>query len=929
MASTLPLRKASRLSPVALACMTLVMASELAHAQQTAATQTITVTGIRRGIESSIATKRNADGIMEVISAEDIGKLPNTSIAESLASLPGLAGQMVGGRVQTVQIRGLSGDFAGTLLNGRQMVSTGDNRAVEFDQFPAELINKVLIYKTPEARVVGGGLSGTIDMLAVRPLDMSARAVVLNARLEKNSNGQLNANTSVKGQRFSASYIDQFADRTFGVALGFAHLDTPTQELHYKAWGYDSPTRDCITHPEWGGSCTREPAAGGGTQVLRDTYLNGFEAVAISKKNVRDGLMGVFEFKPNKNLQSTVDLYYSKFTKDETYFGLMGGISGDAWGGATGRTYTNISKTPVGAGTTLVTGATVPDVPNIIVSGRPQTREDELKSAGWNTKYKFGNGWTATADLSYSNAKRDENVIETYAGGYVGSAKALTTFNTTVGLSGFPTLTPNYNYADVANVKLSDPAGWGQDALWKKPKINDTIEAINLSGKKDLEGMFSAVEFGANYTTRGKSLEMNELKGVLKNSRAAIAVPASLQQAPTSLAFAGIPGVIAWDVMGALNSLYDLQPQALDQVQSRNYSVDEKVTTAFAQLNLDTTVWGRPLRGNLGLQYIQTDQSSTGFSRMSGKDVEMTRGTKYNDTLPSLNLSLELADSLFVKFGAAKTLARGRIDDMKAGATVSITKGTTNEAALNKWGGSGGNPELEPWRATSYDIAFEKYFNKRSYVSLAGFYKDLDTYVYKQKLALNFTGFPNTDPTAITPLNPVGIFERPANGVGGRVEGAEFSLSLDGGLWSKEADGIGLIFNISSTGSSVSPNGPGQTQKLPGLSGIARYIAVYYERNGFSARLSQTYRSAFRGEINGLHNAREFDEILASRNASAQIGYEFESGAAKGLSLLFQVNNLNNAPYATRLGNGLGDSIAPAIYNSYGRQYLLGVNYKL
>ena len=236
-----------RIRPVALACLGLLVLGEAAQAQQT-----VTVTGIRRGIEDAVTVKRNADGIMEVISAEDIGKLPDSSIAESLARLPGLAGQRVAGRAQEIQIRGLSGDFAGTLLNGRQQVSTGDNRSVEFDQFPSELIGQVRIYKTPEARLIGGGLSGTIDMRTVRPLDFGSRAIALNARLEKNSNGQLNANTSVNGQRFSASYIDQFADRTIGVALGFAHLDTPSQELHYKAWGFDSPTRDCITTPRVG-----------------------------------------------------------------------------------------------------------------------------------------------------------------------------------------------------------------------------------------------------------------------------------------------------------------------------------------------------------------------------------------------------------------------------------------------------------------------------------------------------------------------------------------------------------------------------------------------------------------------------------------------------------------------------------------------------
>lgn len=910
-----------RMSPVALACIGLLAVGEVAQAQGASETQTVTITGIRRGIESSIAVKRNADGVMEVISAEDIGKLPDVSIAESLARLPGLTGQTVAGRVQEIQIRGLAGGFAGTLLNGRQQVSTGDNRAVEFDQFPSELIGQVRVYKTPQANLIGGGLSGTIDMITVKPLDFAARTVALNARMEKNSNGQLNANTSVNGNRFSASYIDQFANRTVGVALGIAHLDTPSQELHYKAWGFDrpSPTRDCITQPTWGCSPVQGVPDGA-------TYQNGFEVTAVSRKQVRDGLMGVFEFKPNKQLHSTVDLYYSKFKKDESMRGLMGGV-GDAWGGAQGSVFSNVTTQAVAPTTTLVTSARVSGVANLVSRNDLNTRDDELKSAGWNTRFNFGGGWTALADLGYSNARREENVIETYAGAFTGTAKALTDLQMTIPTGkGFPTITPNLNYADASNIRLSDPAGWGHDALWKKPKIDDTIKSLNLAGKKDLGGAFSGLEFGVNFTTRDKSLEMNETKGDLKNARAPVVVPASLLQSPTSLSFAGVGNVLAFDVMGALNSLYDIKPQALDQVVNRNYSVSEEIATAYVQLGVDTTLGGMPLRGNLGLQHIQTRQSSNGISRLGGVDSAISRGTSYDDTLPSLNLVLEMPASVYVRLGVAKTLARGRIDDMKAGFNVNISPiGTTGQT---RWGGNGGNPELQPWRATSYDLSFEKYFSKLSYVSLAGFYKDLDTYIYKQRLALDFTGVPNTS-TRATPNDPIGEFERPANGRGGRLHGVELGASMDLGTWNKAMQGLGLQGSFSLLNSNLRPDGPNSPNKLPGFSGKTSSVSAYYEANGFQARVSQRYRSSFRGEINGLHNARQFEEILAQRHIDAQLGYEFQSGMLKGLGVLLQVNNARNTPYVTRQGNGFGDVIAPSIYNTYGRQYLFGVNYKL
>lgn len=921
---------ALQISPVAAACALLLLTAQATQAQVVAAPtaapvgsseqlETVVVTGLRHSIQTSIASKRNSDNVVEVISAEDIGKLPDVSIAESLARLPGLAGQRVAGRVQTIQIRGLSGDFAGTLLNGRQQVTTGDNRGVEFDQFPSELINSATVYKTPDAGLIGQGLSGTIDMRTLRPLDVNGRKIVLNARLERNSNGAVNANTDGDGKRFSFSYVDQFADRTIGVALGFAHLDSPGQELHYKAWGFavNDPKRDCITHPEWGcGPVTGLPVGA--------TFLSGFETTATSRKQTRDGVMGVFEFKPSKDLHSTLDLYYSKFKKNESARALMGS-TGDAWNGIPGADFSNVTSTAVGSNTSLVTAATVGKVANMVVMNSLNERVDDLKSMGWNTELKLAGGWAAVADLSYSKAAREENVIETYAG----LGKALTTFKTVVPSgAGYPSLVPDSNFADAGKVLLSDPGGWGHDGLWKKPKVKDEIKALRLEGKKDFDGWFNALNFGINYETRDKDREMNELAADLLNGRAPVAVPAALLQPSTSLSFAGIPGVLAYDVMGAINSLYSLKAQALDKVQDRNYQSMEKVATGFVKLGLDGTLGSVPVRGNVGLQVVHTDQSSHGYSRLSGVLSEVTRGTTYTDVLPSLNLNFELGADRYLRLGLAKTMARGRIDDMRAGADISISKSSTS--GLTSWGGSGGNPELQPWRAKAFDLSFEQYIGKRSYAAAAVFYKQLDSYIYTQKLEGSFASFPNTsNPPLPTPLSPFGIYERPMNGEGGYVKGVELSTTLDAGHWVKAMDGFGLTANASYTESSVHPNGPGKPEKLPGLSGVTAGLTVYYEKNGFAARLSERYRSAFRGEINGLHNAREFTEILADRQLDAQVSYEFEQGSFKGMSLLLQVNNLTNAPYATKQGNGFGESIAPLEYNRYGRQLLLGVSYRM
>src|SRR5262245_9858153 len=198
----------------------------------------IVVTGIRASIESSIAVKRNASSIVEAVSAEDIGKLPDSSIAESIARLPGLAAQRTNGRAQTLSIRGLGPDFTVTTFNGREQASTNDNRTVEFDQFPSELVQQVKIYKTPDAGMAYQGIAGTTDIQTIHPLSLSDRKLNFGYKREVNAQNGNIPGLPEAGDRVNGTYIDQFMDGKLGVALGIAYNKTPYEAQTREPWGY-------------------------------------------------------------------------------------------------------------------------------------------------------------------------------------------------------------------------------------------------------------------------------------------------------------------------------------------------------------------------------------------------------------------------------------------------------------------------------------------------------------------------------------------------------------------------------------------------------------------------------------------------------------------------------------------------------------------
>lgn len=889
-------------------------------AQDPDATQVddIIVTGIRAGIENSIASKRDNSSIVEVVTAEDIGKLPDVSIAESLARLPGLATQRLDGRAQVISIRGLAPDFTTSLLNGREQVSAGDNRGVEFDQYPSELLGSVLVYKTPDATLIGQGLAGTADLRTIRPLQYGRQAIALNARYEWNDYGALNAGTSDHGQRYSISYVDQFMDDTVGVVLGYAHMSTPYQAERFNAWGY----------PDSGGNL----------------LIGGAKPYVQSSELVRDGYLATVEYRPNDRFHTTFDAFYSEFDNTQILRGIELPL---AWGGSAGACPG--APAVCRPGPSLRPGFTVED--GIITAGtfdnvKGVVRNDgnrrtaELTSLGWNTEIMLGDGWEAEFDVGYSKADRTDTVLETYAGTGRNIAGALDTlaFRTTPEGT---TFTPTLDYSNPNLILLTSPQGWGgdvaggQDGFINSPSIIDELTSIRGEVSKDIEaGPFKRFTIGMNYTQRDKTLDLERYYLSLTANvndpahNTSVRVPTEYLLEPTALDYLGIPAMISYDPFALVGSgIYQLIAAADDNLLAFGWTVSEEVTSSFFKLDVDSNLGRVPVTGNLGFQIVATEQSSEGTLAAGNPatPVPTSGGDDYVDMLPSLNLNFEVFDNTFVRLGLAREMARPRLDQMRASVNIDYdpAKAASTSVSNSPWGGSGGNPALRPWMARAVDISIEKYFGRSAYVSLAGFYKDLESYVYDQQQVRDFTGFPV--PSGPPPAIRQGLISVPQNGEGGVIQGVEFAASTPFDFISPWLNGFGATFSVSYTDSEITPNPGNPSQPLPGLSRTVGNLTVYYERDGFQARVSNRYRSEFLGEISGVGTERIQRMVGDESVVDAQIGYEFRSGPLEGLSALFQVNNLTDEPFKTYENN---DERRVIDYQSYGRTFLFGVNYR-
>ena len=453
----------------------LAFAASGAFAQDTTPVETVTVTGFRASLENTIALKKDSSQIIEAVSAEDIGKLPDLSIGEAISRLPGLATQRLNGRAQDISIRGLSPDFSTTLLNGREQVSTNDNRSVQFDQYPAELMSGVVVYKTPSADLVGAGLSGTVDMRTIRPLDYDHTVVSVNARGETNSLGELNPKEGKYGYRLGGTYIDQFAGGKLGLVVGVNMMDDLAPYNEYAPWGWPSGTLNGQTVYGIGGAK--------------------FNSVVDDLK--RNAAMATLQYRPNEKFESTFDFFAAEYRDDWQEMRIEAPMY--SWGGQ------DVTHPTVTDGYITADTAFTPGVHEI---GRSESdrHNNDLWALGWKNTYNSGN-WTAMVDAGYSSVQRHSRLLEEYAGtgnGGVGGARDPMPY--TMSQDMVMHVTPALDYGNYNNMLATDSGCWGgvtglpgctQDGYLKYDTVHDHMATLKAEVQYAESGFFKNIKIGS------------------------------------------------------------------------------------------------------------------------------------------------------------------------------------------------------------------------------------------------------------------------------------------------------------------------------------------------------------------------------------------------------------------------------------------------
>ena len=806
----------------------------------------VVVTGIRASLQQSITTKRNANAIVDVVTAEDVGKFPSSNVAEAITVIPGVTVDRAFGQGEKVSILGTDPALNRTLLNG-QTVASADwfildqpGRTFNYALLAPQIVGKVEVYKSPEARIDEGSIGGTVDVSTRRPLDLGqytlsgAVTYLYNDRSESGD-----AQLSVLG-----GWRNE--DRTFGVLVSAQRASDELRRDGLEAYGTipasyyaggnaENPGGNSIANGNCVGACattlTANPNAKG---------LNSFGTHFFEQQRERNSYTVALQYRPNDSL----DLNFDWLRIDATYDNInqaLFAFQGNTWNSLGALTDIQVDDD-------VITRASFKNALSVLDI---QYREAAMTSDSYHLDGKYtGNGWDLSGDLGYTKA--DGGTQRQLFGEFLNWADYTVDFTGAPGSPGVLSYANSNVLNDASKFSFDggwgggDPsvgptgynAGWGGNIVSKPTMDEETYAQADLGFDRD--GFFSRFQFGYKYRKHETDQKMS---GVTVQIYGAPDSASMFNPSPVPDNYLdGFDGAndqmkTRFRIDGAALADYIENGEYLRPWQAKpvptifgnaeftaqNWNVQETINALYGQANFEND----RVRGNIGLRYVRTESESGGYvcinQTASGcgttaADWEWNvRSKEYDDFLPSLNLAINATDDVIIRLAAAKVIARPNYADMSNYFWLS-------DQILT---GGGGNPDLDPYKSTNLNAAAEWYFAPDAILSGEVFYKKIDNYILQATAPETHFNQAQNKPTTYQ-------ISRPTNAGSAELKGLSVAYQQT------YAYGLGLLANYTLVDGSAD-NG----SDLPFNSRHQVNISPFFESGPFSVRATYTWRSKY------------------------------------------------------------------------------------
>lgn len=875
----------------------------------------IVVTGIRGSLRNAINVKREANAIVDAISAEDIGKFPDRNVAESLSHIPGVSIDRRFGEGEKVAIHGTDPALNRMLLDGHAVASAdwggNDNdptsRTFNYSLLAPELVERLEVYKSPEARIEEGSIGGTVIVRTRRPLDTPANSIFASGGYSYNDRAE-------EGNvRASGLYSWKNESETFGILAAATYDKLNLTRAGAEFFGFENAgsrffQTDASGNLQRGADgqpLLKNPNAtvnGGSLEDLAAARLPfGINYAYFTQERERASFSGAIQYRPAPELTLTltglhIDGNYNN--SSQSMYVIPGAWSGDVLQSAT-----------ISDG--VVTGASFGAASANSQSSQLDTlvRSTELKtnnlnfSAEWEgddgSKLTFLTGWSRATGGSNPEYLFDVRTDLPYS-------YSFTRDSATVDYVGDLTDPANYRRSNAVQPQTID----GQPIIYNGSQlVAARAGGIDFSRTIDRDfyvgydavvpvefGPFKEILIGGRFTDHRNRRNASGFNNYTTDDYTLASLGVDTVTTPDGVfggtgalgnatRYLNLPRQTVIDILEDSINIAVAKPTA-------SFIVDERVVANYIQANFEEG----GLRGNIGGRLVYTQNTSSYANQVSGTDgqlptiVPVTESNDYLKFLPTVNLAYEASPSLIFRGSVAKVIARPRYEQL--GGSVG-----RNDITLDA---SGGNPNLRPYRSTNYELSAEFYPRPGTLLSLELFRREVSDYIYNGITQQTFFN-------ELEQENRVYNVSQPINGGNATANGVLVSAQSE--IWG----GFGIQANYSYADSSTD-----EGLNLPYLSKHTVNVIPYFESGPIQARVSYNHRSAyFRaiGRLNSVDMVAPYDQLDASLAFTVN----------KAVTLTLNAQNLLDSTYLQYAGT----RETPTAFYKNGRSFAASISFRM